>query len=181
MCGVNLLAAGANVGMQALGSIHAHNAERDATNRWNQSVALNAQRAGIGASNQYADQGRSFVYEARSAQQEAQQAVMAGRAAQGTGLASAGSSGFTGSSLTVGGVMAEEARRIAENEQSFGLKMEDLRSAYKSQGKKAQAEAQDNINKVSYQSGPSGTALGLNIANSVAEAGYKTLKNSYVP
>ncbi|MGJ0510454.1 MAG: virion core protein, T7 gp14 family [Methylocystis sp.] len=172
-----MLSFGINAGTKAFHAGVGYNADRDATNRYNQSVALNAQSAGIAASNQYGDLGRQFTYEARTAQQEAQQAVQQGRQAQGTALASAGASGFTGSSLTVGAVMADEARRVAENEQNYGLKVDDLKGAYGSKGKMVQAQAQDRINSMSYQTQPSGVALGLNIASSVAGAGAKYFKN----
>ncbi|WP_432806822.1 virion core protein, T7 gp14 family [Methylocystis echinoides] len=172
-----LLSLGANVGLSALGSTNAYNAERDATNQHNYNVLLNAQSAGIAASNQFADLGRGFTYEARAAQQEAQQAVEAGRQAEGTELASAGSSGFTGSSLTVGALMADEARRAAENQENYALKVDDLKGAYISKGKMVQAQAQDRINSIQYQTQPSGSALGLNIASAVSEAGAKYFKS----
>lgn len=169
MCGPALGALGsvAGAGMGILGSITQHNAQVQQTEDHNQKVLLNLLKANEAASNIYADLGRKFNYESRANQLEANAATMAGRASIGTSLASAGSSGFNGNSLTVGAVMADEQRRIADNEENYALKQDDLRSAYTSETKRAQAQAQDRINSMSYQSPPSGSALGLNIANAV--------------
>lgn len=178
MCGPSILTAGASAGLGVLGAIGKHNAEQEAANRYNYNVLVNARDAGIVASNNYADQGRAFAYEARSAQQEAQQAVMQGREGVGTGLASAGSSGFTGSSLTVGNVLSAQQREIAQNEENYALKMDDLKDAYRTRTRDVQLKTQNQINSMSMQSGPSGSALGLNIANAVAGAARSVLNTS---
>jgi hypothetical protein len=179
MCGsspLDVIGSAASIGMGILNPISQHNAQVQQTKEHNQKVGLNLIRANEAASSIYGDLGRRFTYESRANQLEANAATMAGRQAIGTSLASAGSSGFTGSSLTVGGVMADEQRRIAENEQTYALKQDDLRSAFTSEGKRVQAQAQDRINSMSYQSAPSGSVLGLNIANTVGEVGNRFLK-----
>jgi hypothetical protein len=174
MCGpvAPLLMAGASVasaGLGIMGAMNQQNADARAVAQNNDNVLLNAQSAGISASNQYSDIGRQFTYDARSAQQEANQAVMAGRSAEGTAVASAGSSGFQGNSLTVGAVMSDIDRQNADAENNYALKMDDLKSAYNSKGRTIQANAQDRINSMQFQAQPSGSALGLNIANSVVK------------
>lgn len=179
MCDPSILTAGhvADAGLGVMGAIAQNNAQRKAVQEHNKQVLINAQRAGIAASNQYADIGRQFVYEARSAQQEAQQAVQQGQEAGGAALASAGTSGFSGSSLTVGSVMGAISRRIAENEENYALKLDDMKDSFRSKGRVIEAQAQDRINSMSMQSGPDGMSLGLNIANAVAGAAYKGVKN----
>ena len=178
MCGPSILTAGASAGLGVIGAIGKQNAEREATDRYNYNVLVNARDAGIVASNNYADQGRAFAYEARSAQQEAQQAVQQGQVAQGTAIASAGSSGFSGSSLTVGAVMGDMQRRIAENEENYALKVDDLKDAYRTRTRDVQLKTQNQINSMSMQSGPSGSALGLNITNAVVGAGRSMLNTN---
>lgn len=178
MCGPSILTAGASAGLGVLGAIGRQNAEREATDRYNQSVLINARDAGIVASQNYADQGRAFAYEARSAQQEAQQAVQSGQQAQGTALASGGSSGFSGSSLTVGAVMGDMQRKVAENQENYGLKVDDLKDAYRTRTRDVQLKTQKQINSTTMQSGPSGATLGLNIANAVVGAGRSMLNAS---
>lgn len=169
MCGPAIGALGsiAGAGMGIMGSISQHNAQVQATKEHNMKVLQNFIQANVAASSIYGDLGRKFVYESRANQLEAGAATMAGRASIGTALASAGSSGFDGNSLTVGAVIADEERRIAENEENYAIKQDDLRSAYTSETKRAYAQAQDRINSMSIQSPPSSSTLGLNIANSI--------------
>ncbi|MGJ0391898.1 MAG: virion core protein, T7 gp14 family [Methylocystis sp.] len=179
MCGPSLLTAGASAGLGVLGAIGRHNAEQDAANRNNYQVLVNARDAGIIASQNYADQGRAFIYDARSAQQEAQRAVTQGRASVGSGLASAGTSGFTGSSLTVGNVLASAEQGIAQDEANYALKVDDLKDAYRTRTRDVQLKTQNQINSMAMQSGSSGSALGLNIANAVVGAGRSMLNTGY--
>lgn len=169
MCGPIAATPGsvAGAGLGILGAFQQNAAQSQAVRDHNQQVLINARNAGIAASSQYADLGRQFVYEARSAQQEANKAVMQGRQTIGTALASAGTSGFNSNSLTVGAVVADEQRRIAENEANLALKMDDQRDAFISKGRTIQAQAQERINSMSMQSEPSGAVLGLNIANAL--------------
>jgi hypothetical protein len=157
----------ASTGLGIVGAFGQHDAQRKAVQEHNARVRQNAIEAGMAASNQFADLGRQFVYEARTTQQEAQKAVLSGRQAIGTALASAGSSGFSGSSLTVGAVMADEQRRIAENEQNLALKLDDQKDAFRSRGRMVEAQARGRINELTPMAEPSGMTLGLNIANAV--------------
>jgi hypothetical protein len=176
MCGVDAFGSLASAGFGVLGKIGEHNAQTQAVKENNQKVLQNLVNANTAASSMYGDLGRRFNYESRANQLEANAATMAGRASIGTGLASAGSSGFNGNSLTVGAVIADEERRIAENEENYAIKQDDLRSAYNSEGKRVQAQAQDRINSMSFQSAPSGSLLGLNIANTVGDVADRYLK-----
>lgn len=174
MCGpvAPLLTAGASIasaGLGIMGAQREYSAQQNAVMAHNYNVLLNAQSAGISASNQYADIGKQFTYETRSAQQEANQAVMSGREAAGTAIASAGSSGFTGSSLTLGAVMSDIERKNADAEYNYEAKVDDLKSSYISKGKTIQGQAQERINSMQFQAQPDGSALGLNIAGSVVK------------
>lgn len=171
MCGpaaaIGAIGSVASTGLGIMGAMQKDKAEKQAIYEHNQKVLENAQRAGIAASSQYADMGTQFNYEARAAQIEAQKAHQQGVISQGTVAASAGSSGFNGSSMTVGAVMADIDRRIAENDENYALKVDDLKDSFRSKGRMVQAQAQDRINSMSMQSYPDGGALGLNIANAV--------------
>lgn len=175
---LEVIGLGARTGFGMLSSLTQHNAERQSVQQHNQKVLLNLIRANEAATSIYSDLGRRFNYESRANQLEANAATMAGRQSIGTSLASAGSSGFNGNSLTVGAVMADEQRRIAENEENYALKQDDLRSSYNSETKKAYAQGQDRINSMSFQSPPSGAALGLNIGNIVGDGLNDALKRS---
>lgn len=173
MCGpaaAPLLVAGASVASAGLGIMGAqkeYEAKKQAVTAHNYNVLLNAQSANLAASNQYADIGKQFTYDARSAQQEANQAVSSINQAKGTTLASSGTSGFSGSSLTVGSLMSDYSRQAADADNAYHAKMDDSRSAYVSKGKTIQSQAQDRINSMQFQAQPDGSVLGLNIANSV--------------
>lgn len=169
MCGpaIGAIGAVAGTGLQIMGAFQQHAAQKKAVELHNQRVMLNAQQAGIAASNQYADIGRIHEYNARSVQQEGYKSAMESRAGQGTILASAGASGFGSNSLSVQGVYNDAVRQEAINAENVQTKMDGLRDEYISKGRSIEAQARDRINSMSMEAYPSGAALGLNIANAV--------------
>jgi len=60
------------------------------------------------------------------------------------------------------------ARRVAESQENYALKVDDLKDACRTRTRDIQLKVGNRINSMSRQSPPSGASLGLNIGNAVA-------------
>lgn len=169
MCGPAIPLIG--MGMQMAGQVAQFSAQQSATNASNQTAMVNARDASLAATHKYEDEGRKQIYDARQVQQEGYKAVMSGRMAKGTAMASAGSSGFDASSISIGSVLAAEDQKIAANLDNVKTKMDDLGDSYRSKVRSEEAEAQGRINSMPMKAGPNALALGINLASTVASTG----------
>ena len=156
--------AAAGFAIQAAGAVANFAAQQSATDAHNQQVLVNARDASIAATNKYTDEQRRMVYDARKNQQEGYKAVMSGRQAKGTAVASAGSSGFDMSSLSVGSILANEQQKINQNLDIVRTEFDDMKDAYRSRVRSYEAEAQGRINSMPMKAGPSPLGLAINIA-----------------
>lgn len=161
-------------GLSAASQVAGFAGQQEQTDAYNAAAQQNAINAGVAASNKYADEGRSFVYDSKKNMQEGYKAVMSGRKARGTAVASAGSAGIDGSSLTLGDILSDINQESAVNLDNIAAKQDDMKSAFRSRVKSYEAEAQGRINSMPYKEGPSPLALGLNIAS----AGFGAVKDS---
>lgn len=146
-------------------------AQSSAANAQNKAALANAQNASIAATHKYEAEGRRLRYNSMREQQEGYKAVMAGRQAQATGVASAGGAGIDLGSISVGALMANEANKTQQNLDVLNTKFEDNQQAYLSATKSYEAEAQGRINSMPMKPGPNPLALGINIASGVAKGG----------
>lgn len=128
----------------------------------NQQSKQNAINASLAAQRKYEDTDRKFIYDTKAANQEGYKAIMEGREARGTAIASAGSSGVRVGSPTSAYILSNINSKIAQIEDNVRLKAEDRRMARSGDMKSIEAEAKNRIASVPR---PNPLALGLNIAN----------------
>lgn len=152
-------------GLSAASQVAGFSAQQQQTDAYNAAAQQNAINAGVAASNKYGDEQRSFVYDSKKNMQEGMKAVFASRKARGTALASAGSAGIDGSSISLGDILSDINQENALNLSNIKAKQEDATSAFRSNVKSYEAEAQGRINSMPYKEGPNPLALGLNIAS----------------
>lgn len=157
-------AAGAQAGLGILGAVNSFISGSDAANIANRQKAENDRDAVIAANEKYFQNNQRYIYDSRMVQQEGYKAAMAGRVAQGTAIASAGSSGFDTSSLSVQNILNDERQKTAMDVENARTKMDDLKDATINNNRAAYAEARGRINSHQYQAGPNPLALGINIA-----------------
>jgi hypothetical protein len=167
--------AAAGFAIQAAGAVANFSAQQSATDAYNQQVLVNARDASLAAQFKYEDEGRRMIYDARKTQQEGYGAVMKGRQALGTAIASAGSAGFDASSLSVGSILANEAQKTAQNMSNLQTEFDDLKDSYRSRTRSYEAEAQGRINSMPMKAGPSPLGLAINIAGAGLGAYRSTL------
>lgn len=167
MCLPMLAAAGAAMTpLQIMsGAVSAMGAVAQA-NEQNAASAANAQSASLAAQSKYDDLQRRYVYNARATQQEGYKAEIEKREAAGTAVASAGSSGVGG--ISVSSILAAVNQQGAENMARVRTKQDDLESSYTSDTKSVEAEAMGRIASVP-RSNPMN--LGLNILSSFIPKG----------
>ncbi len=146
-------------GLSIAGQAANFSAQSAATQAYNSSVLQNAQSAGLAETHKVEDYGRKMIYDARQTQQEGYNAVMKGRAAHGTALASSGSSGFDGSSYSINDILAGIDQQTAQSVDNVQTKMDDLKNTYLSSAKTAEAEAQGRINSMPMKAGPNPLSL----------------------
>lgn len=157
-----------------LSSVASFAGQQQAANAANEAALANAQSASIAAGWKYSDAANKFIYDSKGLQREAGNAVMAGRAAVSSGVASAGGSGATGISL--GALIADARQTAAENAYVAGEKRDDLFTSLITQRKSYEAEAQGRINSMPMTAGPSPLALALNIGTAGVQ-GYSGSNN----
>jgi NOL1/NOP2/fmu family ribosome biogenesis protein len=171
-------------GLSIAGQVANHSAQTKAAQQHNTAVLRNAQDASLAASHKYEDSQRRYVYDARQTQQEGYKAVMDGRRAAGTAMASAASSGFDASSISVSSILAGIDQQTALSVNNSEAKFDDLRNAYVSQGKTIEAEAQGRTNSMSMKAGPSPLGLAIGIGGSMldgAKAGGMNFGTLFTP
>jgi hypothetical protein len=161
-------------GLSAASQVAGFSAQQQQTDAYNAAARQNAINAGVAASNKYADEGRSYVYDSKKNMQEGMKAVFSGRKARGTAIASAGSAGIDGSSISLGDIVSDINNETALNLDNVAAKQDDMKHALVSNLKSYEAEARGRINSMPYKEGPSPFALGLNIAS----AGLGSVKDS---
>lgn len=128
----------------------------------NAAAAANAQAASLAAQRKYDDLQRKYVYNARDTQQQGYKAAMDARDSAATAVASAGSSGVGG--ISVSNIFAAINQIGAENEARVRTKQDDLETSYKSEVDTAEAEARGRIASVQPASGLN---TGLNILSNL--------------
>lgn len=165
----------AGFAIQAAGAAANFAAQQQATDAYNQQAMVNARDASLAATRKYEDEGRRLGYDARRTQQEGYRATMKGREAIGTAVASAGSSGFDISSLSVGAILANEEQKLAQNLDSVRTEFDDMKDAYRGRVRGYEAEAQGRINSMPMKAGPNPLGLAINIAGAGLGAYRSTL------
>lgn len=157
-----------------LSSVASFAGQQQAASAANSASLANAQSASLAAGWKYSDAGNKFIYDSKALQREAGKAVLAGRAAVSSGVASAGSAGASGISL--GALIADARQTAAENAYTATEKRDDLFTSLITQRKSYEAEAQGRINSMPMTAGPSPLSLALNIGTS-ALGGYASANN----
>lgn len=147
-----------------------------ATNAYNAQAAAAHRDAGIAASNKYGDLQRRYTYETKATNQEGYKAALRQRSEQGSLVASAGSAGIAGGSLTLDNLIAASRQVGAENEARVQAKRDDSQEALIGQFDSVRAEAQQRINSMPFKAGPNPLGLAINLASAAAggaqTAGY---------
>jgi len=167
MCTLMAAVAAASSAVQFAGQVQA-------TNAYNAQAAAAHRDARIAAVNKYGDIQRRYNYDAKANNQEGYKAAMKGRAETATGIASAGSAGIAGGSLTLDNLIAASQQTAAENEARVQTKRDDMRESFLGQGQSIRAEAQGRINSMPFKQGPNPLGLMINLAGSAvggAQAG----------
>jgi uncharacterized membrane protein len=160
------LAAGIGFGLQAIGSIAGFAGQQSQTDAYNATARQNAINASVAATHKYEDEGRRFVYNSKKNMQEAYDVSLKDRQARATAVASAGTAGFDGSSLSLNAILADMDNQDARNMSKVQTKEDDLHDTYSSNVQSYQAEALGRINSMPFKAGPSPLALGLGIMQS---------------
>ena len=162
--------------LTAASSVAQYAGQAQATKAYNTQAAAAHQDAGIAASNKYGDLQRRYNYEAKATNQEGYRAALRARSEQGSLVASAGSAGIAGGSLTLDNLIAASRQVGAENEARVQAKRDDSREALIGQFDSVEAEAQQRINSMPFKAGPSPLGLAINLASAAAggaqTAGY---------
>jgi hypothetical protein len=149
----------------AAGSIVQFAGQAQATNDYNAQAAAAHRDARIAAVNKYGDIQRRYNYDAKANNQEGYKAALKGRAEIATGMASAGSAGIAGGSITLENLESMSRQIAAENETRVQTKRDDLRESFLGQGQSIQAEASQRINSMPFKRGPSPLGLAINLAS----------------
>lgn len=152
-------------GLTAASAIVSYAGQQQATDEYNASAAAGRRDAGIAASAKYGDLQRKYNYDAKSANQEGYKAALKARSEKGTLVASAGSSGISGGSVTLENLIGMSNQIEAENEARVQAKRDDSRMAFVSSGKTIEAEAAQRINSMRDKSGPSPLGLAIGLAS----------------
>ncbi|MCW2286633.1 hypothetical protein M2323_004519 [Rhodoblastus acidophilus] len=156
--------------IQAAGTLTNFATQAAANSAYNTAARKNALDASVAAAQAYGDEGKKYTYNMRELQQQGYKAVMQGRQAQGTAIASAGAAGFDGSSISVGSILAAEAQKTAMNLDNIKTKQEDQRNSYESTVSSIEAQAKGRANSMTPKAAPSALALGINLAGEGLEA-----------
>ena len=143
--------------------------EQQATNAHNAATAQAHMDARAAAANKYDDEGRRFRYDAKSLKKEAYKAVVKGREAVATAIASSGSSGVSAGSISLNNIIAHERRKTADNVYAADAKFEDMQASYVSKTESYRAEAQSRINSMPFKEGPNPLSLVVGIAGGLAK------------
>jgi hypothetical protein len=150
--------------------------QAQATNAYNAQAAAAHRDARIAAVNKYGDIQRRYNYDAKANNQEGYKAAMKGRSEMATGIASAGSAGIAGGSITLDNLISMSRQTAAENEARVQTKRDDMRETFLGQGQSIQAEAQGRINSMPFKPGPNPLGLAINLASAgvggAQSAGY---------
>lgn len=153
----------------AASSIAGYAGQAQAANAANAASLANAQSASIAAGYKYADAGQKFIYDSKALQREANKAVLAGRAAVATGMASSGSTGVAG--LSLGALVADTRRQAAENVYVTEEKRDDRYAGLITETKSYEAEAQGRINSMPMRSGPNPLGLAIELGTAGMKGG----------
>lgn len=159
--------AGIGIGMQMLGQVAGFAGQQHQTDLYNAAARQNAINASVAATHQYEDEGRKFIYNMREVQQEGYQAVMKGRQAVGTTVASAGGAGFDASSISVGDIISAENQKTAWSVDNIRTKQDDQKNVLKSSEDSEYAQAQGRINSMPFKEGPSALGLAIGLGSDI--------------
>jgi hypothetical protein len=158
MCTLMAAIAAAGSAVQFMGQVQA-------TNAHNAQAAAAHRDARIAAVNKYGDIQRRYNYDAKANNQEGYKAALKGRSEMATGIASAGSAGIAGGSITLDNLISMSRQMSAENEARVQTKRDDMRESFLGQGQSIQAEAQGRINSIPFKQGPNPLGLAINFAS----------------
>lgn len=162
MCTLMAAVAAASSAVQFMGQVQA-------TNAHNAQAAAAHRDARIAAGNKYGDIQRRYNYDAKANNQEGYKAALKGRSEIATGIASAGSAGIAGGSITLENLEAMSRQIAAENEARVQTKRDDLRESFIGQGQSIQAEAQQRINSIPFKAKPNPLGLAINFASAAVQ------------
>lgn len=137
--------------------------QQSQTNAYNAASGQNAINAGVAASRKYADEQSKTIADAKQTNQEGYAAVMKARQAKGTALASASTSGFDASSVSVNSILSGIENDEANSVYAVQDRHDNETTNYRSDTKAYEAEAQGRINSMPKKSGPSPLGLALAI------------------
>jgi hypothetical protein len=152
-------------GIGALGAIAQFSAQQSATKEYNEQAAIAHRDAEVAASYKYTDLDRKYVYDSASLNQEGYKDALKARSEQATGIASAGSAGIAGGSITLQNLVGASIQTAANNEANIQTKRDDSKDSLQSNLASVNAEAQQRINSVPFKAGPNPLGLAINIAS----------------
>lgn len=152
-------------GLSAASAVVQFAGQQQATDEYNANAAALHRDAGIAASAKYGDLQRKYNYDTKANNQEGYKAAMKARSEKGTLVASAGSSGIRGGSLTLDNLISMSNQVEAENEARVQAKREDAYMSFLSTGKSIEAEAQQRINSTPFKAGPNPLGLAIGLAS----------------
>jgi hypothetical protein len=136
-----------------------------ATNAYNAQAAAAHRDAMIAATNKYTDLERKYNYDTKSNNQEGYKAALKGREEMAAGIASSGSAGIAGGSITLDNLIATSRQTAAENEARVQGKRDDMKDSLIGNMTSVQAEAQQRINSMPFKEGPNPLGLAIGLAS----------------
>lgn len=173
MCGaaaaIGPLASVAGTAVSAMGESQKHDAEVADIDAYNRQVYENAINSNRAASQKYGDEGYRYTYNMRDLQQQGYKSAMEARRATGTAIASAGSSGVSGSSISVESILNDIDQQGAENLNRIKTKQDDTTQSFINNTKSIETEAKNRTASMRYKNYPSDNT-GLTIASGLIGA-----------
>lgn len=161
--------------LSAAGSVVSFAGKQQAVDDYNANAAVAHRDASLAAQYKYEQEAQRNRYDAKDILIKGFEAVLKGREARATAIASAGASGFDTSSITISSLIDQEANKSARNEAVIKDQLDDLAESYVSRTKGYQMEAQGRINTTPFKSGPNPLELAIDLAGS-AFKGYSAYK-----
>lgn len=152
--------------VMAASAVAQYAGQQQATDAYNAQAATAHQDAAIAAANKYGDLGRKYVFDNMAINQEGYKAALKAKSEQGTLIASAGSSGIAGGSITLSNLVNQSRQIAAENESRVQAKRDDAEATLRGQNDSVRAEAQQRINATPFKQGPNPLGLAINLASS---------------
>jgi uncharacterized membrane protein len=163
-------------GLSAAGQVAGFMGQQQATDAYNDSAKQNAINANLAATQQYTDEQRKTLADAKQTNQQGYQAAIQARQAVGAAKASVGSAGMDMSSLSVNSILSNLHNQEAQSEYAVQDRHDQEVAGYNSRTTGEEMQAQGRINSMPYKNSPSPLGLALGIGAGSFDAFSKSPK-----